>query len=427
MTNVTDNRNTASQLADFIKVEPPRSGRVVAETGEIVNEASHLLRVDDAMTSFDELSVVQFESRIDLKSVYPLSALRDVVTVADGGAVSQGNGVFVVSTSSNADATATFQSVERGRYVAGMDALAGIGLSAPTRPTGNQEIEWGYTDFTNGFVVGEDSTGIYMAVYSGGTRGTKIYQSDWNINTLLTGDFVLDPEEFNIYRFAFRWYGRGPVTLELASEIGTLATKTRANQIKATSGELITKDPNQPLSVRVKNNGTGTAMSVKVAGRNFGIRGLNRPELRENGATRTGVSVSSSAFVPLVSARHKTGSYLSISTVLAGISIMTTEDLIFQVIAKNTLTDATFANPGFSDSGVESAMEYDISATALADGVAITRPFLASGAAGNRSTVATRDLPTAELPGNSQIVTLAAKAIGTTASVSAVLSVREEW
>jgi len=391
------------------------------------SKAGYFDRSFDAMTSFDELSVAGIETKINLKSVYPISALRDRITTANGGSVTKGNGVFQIATSADANSEVLFESVERGRYVAGLDAVAGIGMSLPSRPTGNQEVEWGYTDFQNGFVVGEDVTGIYMAVYSGGTRSDKVYQSDWNIDTLEAGPFTLDPAELNIYRFAFRWYGRGPVTLELAAEEGDISRKMRVHQFRATPGELITQDPNQPISVRVRNNGTEAALQVDCAGRNFGVRGVNSAESRQSGAIREAVTVGTSGFTPLVSARHKNGDYNSISTILGGMEIITDNDIEYRIVVQSTLTGASWVDPSFSDTGQESAMEYDISATSFTGGLSFTRPFLAVGSTGNKTSLSVADIPTLELPSDLQAITLCARALTTSATVTAVMSIMEEW
>lgn len=404
-----------------------RSGDIVRSNGETVNEGDLISRLANGMTSFDELSVASIETRIDLKSVYPISQQRDRITAASGGGVTKGNGVFVVATTADANSEVTFRSVERGRYIAGIDSVAGLGVALPTQPTGNQEIEWGYTDFKNGFVAGYDATGVYMATYLGGTRSAKIYQPDWNINKALAGAFIFDPTEMNIYRFAFRWYGRGPVTLELAGEEDYTTRKIRLNQIKAENGKLITEDPNQPLSMRIKNNGTASAITAQLAGRNFGIRGKNIPELRESGALRKAVTVGTDDWVPLVSARHKNGTHETISTRLGGISILTNNDLEFRVIILGSLTGASFVNPELSDTGAESCMEYDISATAVTGGISMTRPSIAMGGAGNRTDLRVADLPTLELPDNQQVICLAARALTTSATVTATLAIREEW
>jgi hypothetical protein len=43
MTTVIDDRNTQSQLAAYVRLETPKSGRVVAESGEIINLADREL------------------------------------------------------------------------------------------------------------------------------------------------------------------------------------------------------------------------------------------------------------------------------------------------------------------------------------------------------------------------------------------------
>lgn len=65
-------------------------------------------RVANSMTSFDEIAVAVPASQFDLKSIYPLSVIRDIVATASSGAV-------ILLAARSTSGTATVSSVFRAR------------------------------------------------------------------------------------------------------------------------------------------------------------------------------------------------------------------------------------------------------------------------------------------------------------------------
>lgn len=396
-----------------------------ADDATMVNEGEYIGRLINSMTSFDELSVASHTSQFDLKSTYPISAIRDKTVVENDGTVAQSVGEFVISTSTNAASTAIFRSVERGRYVAGFDAVPGMGIRVITPPTGNQEIEWGCTDFTNGYAVGIDADGMFTRLYSGGTVVSERRREDW-INPATA---ILDPEKVTIYRMPFRWYGSGPYQL-MVTQVDQFGrgTMLHVDTTEGTGDAPVTQDPNQPLAVRARNLGTAAACSVALMGRQFHVAGQSNPTRRVIGDYRLSQSVGTT-FVPLIAFRQKNGIYATISTKLAGAEIQTDTDLLWQIRVFPTLTGGTWVNPPFTESGVETALEFNVSATAIEGGIQVWPGGLVSAGGGNRSGLVATDLPSLDLPSevSGDIVCLCARSISGTATVSSVFRAREDW
>jgi hypothetical protein len=378
-------------------------------------------RIDSAMTSFNEVQVAVPQTQIDLKSVYPLSQIRDSVTATEG-TVTNSEGAFLLTANAHEDADVYLRSVERGRYVAGFDAVAGIALKIPTRPTGNQTIEWGYTDFENGFVVGEDADGLYTAVYRNGEKILVKRRSEW-INPLTD---EINPANLTVYRIPFRWYGRGPIKLTIATELGRTGEITVADSTSLEDSGPITLDPNQPLSVRIKNNGTESGLTAHVYGRHFYVLGDYRPDVRVTSDTRIAQSVSTT-FVPLIAYREKTGLYSTISNRLQDIQLLVaSNDLIWQIRLLPDITGGTFVDPPNTNGGVETSLESNISATAITGGLAIYTGLAQSGSGGNPVALAS-SLPQIDLPPNPGVFALCARSVSGTATVTSVFNVREQW
>jgi len=389
-----------------------------------------MARIGDAMTSFDELSVAVPSLQFDLKSVYPISRLRDKTITEGGGAIVKGAGEFQITTDSAADSSARLQSVERGRYVAGFDSTPGIGLAVPTRPVGDQYIEWGYTDFENGFVVGEDAGGMYTGIYRDGVLVKQTRREDWDHP--LTGyseQKQLDPSHLTVYRMPFRWYGTGPFELKVSADIGLGGQEILAHtEFNPEPEDAITLDPNQPISVRVVNNGTtGNPLTAQVAGRQFYTHGDYNPNRRVTCACRENQTVGTDEFVPLIAFRQKINGYTTISTKLQGATVLTDEDLAWNIRVYAEVTDGVFEAPPFSDGGQETALDFNTTATTLAvDGVNVYGD-IAPGGTANRSLADQSDLPDLDLPAQGDVVVLCAKSLGGTATVSSVFRAREEW
>jgi hypothetical protein len=73
----------------------------------------------------------------------------------------------------------------------------------------------GYFDNLNGIFFEQDATGKLSFVLRSSTSGAatevRVFQEDWNINTLLTGDFVLDITNTQLFFIDFQWLAVGRV------------------------------------------------------------------------------------------------------------------------------------------------------------------------------------------------------------------------
>jgi hypothetical protein len=378
------------------------------------------------MTSFDEVAVAVPSMQFDLKPVYPLSKLRDKVVSVSGGDVTNGGAFFSVFTTDDPDSEVTFRSVERGRYIAGFDSVPGMGLAMPVKPTGNQTIEFGYSDFENGLVIGYDANGIYSRLYKGGVAVETNRREDW-VNPLF-GAF--DPANMTIYRMPFRWYGSGPFRIKISTlQPDGQGDATVADVLGNSGGsEPVTDEANNPIAVRIKNNGTAKALSCRVAGRQFITQGDYNPKRRNISEVRYQQSVGTEDFLPLIAMRQKSGSYKSISVRLQSVDLAVAgENIEWQIRSCATdLTGDTWVNPRFTESGHESAIEFNTTATAAGNGIQIAWGLAVAGQ-GNRSGSEDRDLPDLDLPGDQCPVVLCARAITGTATVTSVFTLKEEW
>ena len=383
-------------------------------------------RMATSASSFDETAVVEPRSLFDLKSVYPLSKFRDSVIAENGGFVTQSEGQFIVSTTDDAGSSVIFQSVERARYVAGFDGVPGMAVALNALPTGNQVVEWGNTDFENGFVVGVDAEGMFTRLYSGGEVVKTRRRNEWNSPRLAE----LDPLDVRVYRMPYRWYASGPYRLMIdhydekdTPTVLPVDVMTREDTTKP-----ITEDPNQPISLRIQNNGTASPLTARVMGRQYFVMGDYNPDKRIIGERRFTQTVDTTP-VPLIAFRQKPGIYNSVSIKIGGIDLLVSgADIFFDVRVFADITGGEWISPRLTDNGVESAVEFNVSADSIAgSGLQIWGGGLVGEGQGKRSSLQSVELPSLDLPGDGEVICLTAQAISGSATVSSVLKVNEEW
>lgn len=383
--------------------------------------------IDSPLTPFNEVLTSQRQNIIELKSNNNIiSALRDVTTIVGSATVTAVNSEYILSTTALANDSAILDSAEKGRYQAGYAAEVGLGIRYAGTPTGAMQVKWGYFDANNGFYFGRDATGIFIATLRGGSE-TKVYQSSWNVDKLDgtgTSGLTVSLSKGNIFQIRYSWYGYGAVYFTVViSDSNNVQRNIVVHRFSATATTNII-DPNQPLRVKIENGATATAHTVYVGGRQYSILGAYNPNVRNTGQYRLSQgSITSAAFVPLITFRRKSA-FESTSVKIRHFTIITNQDLVLQVRLNGSLTGASYITP--SDyTAQETAIEADISATAITGGEVIDDEIL-EGAQGSQKVwrqVGTLGFDFIGL----RPVTLCAKAVSTTATVTSHFSVIEEW
>lgn len=365
---------------------------------------------------FGQSRTVEYTPLIELKSIYGTSILRDKVILTGAASLDETGPEIILNANG---ATARVNSAERGRYLSGSIGVAGLGTRIVALPSQSGDYaEWGYFNDNNGFGFGVDLDGVYIWVQRGGAIVEKTYQQDWNVDKLDgTGPSGanIDLEDGNVFQLPFLWYGYGSIRFEII-ERQTLYDRKISAHSSSFRGSVSVNDPNLPISVRCAGN-----CSIAIGGRQYGVYGRYEPSRRIVSDVRINRSVST-AFVPLVSFRDKGGTFESVSIKLQGLDILTEEDLVISIRINSTLTGADFRDP---PDHTETATEYDISATAITGGEQIFLD-LAAGAVGATSTLTTTQLPKLDIPVDS-VVTVCARTVSGTASVTTVLRDRQEW
>jgi len=183
-------------------------------------------------------------------------------------------------------------------------------------------------------------------------------------------------------------------------------------------------DPNLPITAEVSNGIVTNDIVMYVGGRQYSVYVNFQPSKRTN-SERVLTKTIGDTLTPIISFKRKSD-YESVASKIAGLDILTDSELLYQFRVNGTLTGAVFGTPT-DVSASETAMESDVTATAISGGELLEQGLVdASGfrfqISGNQSI---RSLGI-EIPAL-QPVTLCARAVTGTATVSAIARWSEEW
>lgn len=324
------------------------------------------------------------------------SRLRHATSGSGTGAgVTLDSGQLLLSTGTDGTGNYELKTRRRGQYRAGTFAEAGLGVELPAMPTGSQDAKWGYFDDSNGVGFGVDSDGIYIFRRSGGTQQTKVYQDNWNLDTLDThGRSGLDLREQagNVYNIRFEWYGHG----EIVWRVDTLDEEENRRppvpvHREVIDGELSLEDPNQPIKVIAENNGTASNLDVRVSEMQFSLLGDGGiVDRRQTTALRRGYTLSSpDTWEPVIAVQKQStlNGQPNSPLVWAIRQMMIASDTSEMRVTADADTSAPYGGLEQVDAS-ETAIQADTS-IALADinsaGRMITHSVVSAGAQGNSS------------------------------------------
>ena len=412
-------------MGGYISFVPVENGTPVVASG--VDPFPVTLETSKVSSLFSEVLTVNRTPIIELNSSYGVTALRDVTTTANGGSVTDNSteGTIQLQTSTTANGTAQLESAEAGRYITGYSCQFGFGVLMPDAPAGNEVAEWGAlsVDGNDGLLFGQDATGVYVELRKNGT-GTKVYQSAWNVDKMDgTGEssVTLDTSKGYIYQIDYSWYGYGIIRWSILASVNNRQTVVPVHEITP-SGETSISSPNLVLHQRVDNGGDATNLVMQVGGRQYSIVGLYVPKFRFTGQTRSGVSTSTT-LIPTVSFRTK-AAFQDRSVRSQGyVANLSTEDCEVFIVVNGSLTGASYTTPSLH-TAAETAVETDVSATAISDGTVVWSDLVVAGQA-NKSVFNSSDLDF-DLP-QTQPVSLCIRTLSGTGTADVHFRLREEW
>lgn len=256
---------------------------------------------------FAEVRTSEKTPILELNPNFPIANLREDVITTNGGTVNDPDRAeYILQTSSGGDFS-EIRSRERGRYVPGTAAEAGMRVRIPDLNIGDGEILWAYYDtdsnnnVLNALGFGYNSTdGVFITRVKGGTQKEKVPESSWN----LTPNYGVNLSKGQIFQVDFSFYGSGLILFKI---IESTSPRKRNREVYVHSidvtGEISLDRPNLKLGVRVDGGTTSGTNTVALGSRQFSVQGEFRPNEKFHANRRNGVSVSSTSWTPLMGVR----------------------------------------------------------------------------------------------------------------------------
>lgn len=394
-----------------------RTGRLLTENNQIINEADYLKAALEGTTIFNESVVVKRTPIINLSSIFPLSAFRDVTT----GTVNNLADSYQVTPGS------TLESAQLGVYIPGFGANVGVGFRFD--PADGCETDWGYFDSQNGYMFRyTPANGYQLGIRKAGTTNF-INRADWNVDKLDgTGPsgVTLDLSKGYIFEIDFSWYGYGPIIWKIIPKtfVGGIKPKASVIHIESVQDGTSVENANLPISV----NNFGTVGNVIVTGRQFSIIGDYLTERRSTG--RTVQRNVDGAWEPVISFRRKAGeSIYTLKTENFTIINSSTDIIEYQLLLNSAPIGGSIVTPENRSPG-ETAVEFNIGATDFSGG----EMFFSDIAPGSSRSASSGGLAGVDETLNKEIprdfwVTLVARTLSgaTGAALTAHLNVVEQW
>lgn len=415
-----------------------RAGRFVEDANGKVIPVVALANDDGSVdlgwgsTQFGETVVGERRSVVSLASVFGVSQVRDVTTETSGGTVSQGSGVYTLTSGATSGAVAALATAERAEYTPGSSIEHGCAVRVPTStvPTGDQVIRWGAFDDNNGMYWGVDATSVFVGRRSGGSDAAVVRQSSWNVDTLDgSGDsgnpsgLTLTPNDGYVYRIRYAWYGFGGLEWAIMLPDANGRVRTYPVHRLKVAGEVSFQNPNLPVAVEVRNGTTASnSLVVYVGGRNTErIGGIEDVHARRTSQRALGKAVTTSP-VAVASLRRKSSTARS-SVKVSRVEIITDADVIWQVYVNATLTGASWITPT-DHTSTETLLEADISAT-HSGGILIAQGLI-SGGLGAATARGVADLPEIDFV-DTHPMTLVVRTVTGTGTISGLIEASERW
>lgn len=292
-----------------------------------MSQWNKILNMRENSTAFNELLTVQRNNQIQVNGSYGLSGYRDEVIEVNSGTVSNANAEFKLSYTGSND-LASLSTSERGRYVPGHPAEAGIGARFPKLPSGDIEAIVGYFDLTDTNDINEgatfeyDSNGMYVALYHNGTQRIRIHESDFNINP----NPEINYDKGWIYQINFIYYGYGDVTFQVMNPYTNEVTRLHKY---VPENETTFFNSNLKISSLLRGT-TSDTYDLYISGRQFSIIGTDEADKRQishNSGTRT---LSSDTWTTITSVKKKDGME-AVNLSLEGFEARTNPNLRYEI------------------------------------------------------------------------------------------------
>lgn len=336
------------------------------------------------LTAFGDMRVAELTPQLQGSFEYTVDNTElNTNTVANGGTVTQSNGMCVVGTSTTTASTAKFRTERHAKYRAGLGGLARFttlfetNIASTEQYVGILDEQGSGAAFKNGLAVGYDGTTFGFHRFQNDTKIT-VAQADFNRDKLDgTGPsgMTLNPTKLNVWAIRYQYLGAGDIQLLCEDDdTGELVVVHETVYTNANT-QPSTFNPNYHFTIWADNKATTTNLVVKSSSYAYFVEGktkyyeTHQPQQSSGTIEKTSVTTEVAIFTIRCKATYasKTNFIDSVLELLsASVEAGGANNLATIRLVKNTTLGGT---PSWSDINTsDSIMEIDSSGTTLTGG-----------------------------------------------------------
>lgn len=376
---------------------------------------------------FDELRVVERTPIIEQKSIYGLSAIRDIYS----GNVSSVDGEFKLAPTVGSN-VAVLDTAERAPYPPGQEVESGIGFRLPNKPVGGQKARIGEYDDNDGFFYEYDANGLYLVKRRGGVD-TRTKWGSWQADgiTVQKSDIFRDeivPSTGFVYHISFSWYGFGPIKFNY--QVNTAADKWFKDLgTLRPAGETSIKQPHLPVRCEVITTDTDGEFIAYATGRQISVIGRYDPIFRLTSVEKGSTAINTTDWTPVLAVR-RAAVYPYALSFLHSIEALSDVDVRFAIALNPTLGSSVFEAITDQASG-ETLIEQNLSPgtatnTPISSAEWVQKMRMDAGGTPFGQSGNPKSLVRTPLIEQKHFV-IYARAVSTSGSVNMTLNVKENW
>lgn len=247
----------------------------------------------------------------------------------------------------------------------------------------------GYFDDFNGIFLEQDATGSLNWVIRSNATGTveenRVPQTEWNVNTLLSGSFQLDLTKTQLLFIDFQWLGVGRVRCGFVHDGRVYLTQTFDHSNY--TDKVYMAQPNLPIRSEVRNV-TDASGSMEVICATVHSEG-GSSDIGRTWAVSTNAtlrSLASGSTLPVLAIRLKNSynGYPNRGFVIPKeVKGFATDRSVLLRLLKLPNQSYITTGSGWVSVNEDSVVEYNVSATAFTDGRELSNGFIPASGTGN--------------------------------------------
>lgn len=302
--------------------------------------------------------------------------------VGDGDVVNNINRSSVILSATSSGSSAVHQTKMYHHYMPGKSQVIlssfvfGAPVSGSTKRTG-------YFDDYNGIFLEQDATGSLQFVIRSATNGTgsiteeRVKQENWNVNTLLDGEFIFDVTKTQLFYLDFQWLAVGRVRCGFVHKGITVICHVfdHTNILNVA----YMQNPNLPIRCEIRNSITAASSMEQICSTVMSEGGYAEAGKAFSFSNDSFRSLSSGSTLPVLAIRLKNninGLPNRAFVRIQDAAIFTDQQTVRFTLTKLPSGSALTTGSGWVSADPYSVVEYSTSATAVTGGQVMLSGFV---------------------------------------------------